>query len=172
MSVGRHVCLRSSAVSPPRSLSTPAKSQPRADPIGQRFKTRPRPTKLLLFDQVSILRELSHENIILMLDYFETKTDFCVVTELAQGELFEILEDDGKLPEDIVRSISAQLVHSLHYLHSHRVIHRDMKPQNILICADGAAHGALPRWPMRCDVHRHRPIVCRRVGCVIHGVDR
>ena len=51
--------------------------------------------------EVQILRKLNHRNIILLLDYFETKHDFCVVTELAQGELFETLEDDGRLPEKV-----------------------------------------------------------------------
>jgi fused len=59
------------------------------------------------------------------------------VTELAQGELFETLEDDKRLPEDVVRKIAKDLVQALHYLHSNRVIHRDMKPQNILICPNG-----------------------------------
>ncbi|KAI3743844.1 hypothetical protein L1987_56911 [Smallanthus sonchifolius] len=84
-----------------------------------------------------ILRKLKHENIIQMLDSFETLHEFCVVTELAQGELFEILEDDNCLPEDEVQKVAKQLVRALDYLHSNRIIHRDMKPQNILICAGG-----------------------------------
>ena len=86
---------------------------------------------------MSILRQLNHRNIILLLDYFETDHDVCVVTELAQGELFETLEDDKRLPENVVRKIAKDLVQALHYLHSNRVIHRDMKPQNILICPNG-----------------------------------
>ena len=38
-----------------------------------------------LRQEIEILRTLRHENIIRMLDSFETKTDFCVVTEFAQG---------------------------------------------------------------------------------------
>lgn len=48
-----------------------------------------------------------------------------------------MLEDDRRLPEGVVRAVAAQLVGALHYLHSHRILHRDMKPQNILLTADG-----------------------------------
>jgi serine/threonine protein kinase len=90
-----------------------------------------------LRQEIDILKTLRHQNIIQMLDAFETPSDFCVVTEFAQGELFEILEVDTSLSEEVVRTIAKQLVAALHYLHSNRIIHRDMKPQNILIAADG-----------------------------------
>ncbi|NWI18300.1 STK36 kinase, partial [Crypturellus soui] len=60
-----------------------------------------------------------------------------VVTDYAEGELFQILEDDGSLPEEQVQAIAAQLVSALYYLHSHRILHRDMKPQNILLGKGG-----------------------------------
>ncbi|KAG4394623.1 hypothetical protein GLYMA_20G069750v4 [Glycine max] len=88
-----------------------------------------------LRQEIEILRKLKHGNIIQMLDSFESPQEFCVVTEFAQGELFEILEDDKCLPEEQVQAIAKQLVKALHYLHSNRIIHRDMKPQNILIGA-------------------------------------
>ncbi|KAI8565224.1 hypothetical protein RHMOL_Rhmol03G0243200 [Rhododendron molle] len=88
-----------------------------------------------LRQEIEILRKLKHPNIIEMLDSFESPQEFCVVTEFAQGELFEILEDDKCLPEEQVQAIAKQLVRALHYLHSNRIIHRDMKPQNILIGA-------------------------------------
>ncbi|KAG2431488.1 hypothetical protein HXX76_009502 [Chlamydomonas incerta] len=113
-----------------------------------------------LRQEIEILRQLRHENIIQMLDAFETKTEFCVVTEFAQGELFEILEDDQSLPEDVVRGIAKQLVRALHYLHSNRIIHRDMNrvacPEPCLRCARPVAHSpaaavapALPPPPCR-----------------------
>ncbi|NXD78764.1 STK36 kinase, partial [Halcyon senegalensis] len=87
--------------------------------------------------EIEIMRGLHHPNIIQMLDSFETDKEVVVVTDYAEGELFQILEDDGTLPEDQVQTIAAQLVSALYYLHSHRILHRDIKPQNILLGKDG-----------------------------------
>ncbi|KAM9037023.1 serine/threonine-protein kinase 36 isoform X1 [Sarcophilus harrisii] len=87
--------------------------------------------------EIEIMRGLRHPNIVQMLDSFETDKEVVVVTDYAEGELFQILEDDGKLPEDQVQAIAAQLVSALYYLHSHRILHRDMKPQNILLAKGG-----------------------------------
>ncbi|KAG5843751.1 hypothetical protein ANANG_G00154230 [Anguilla anguilla] len=87
--------------------------------------------------EIDIMRGLRHPNIVLLLDSFETEREVVVVTEYAEGELFQILEDDGNLPETQVREIAYQLVSALYYLHSHRILHRDMKPQNILLGKGG-----------------------------------
>ena len=90
-----------------------------------------------LRQEISILKTLNHENIILMFDTFESEREFCVVTEYAQGELFDILQDDKRLPEVTVQKIAKGLTKALYYLHSKRIIHRDMKPQNVLIGPNG-----------------------------------
>ncbi|KAL4223174.1 Serine/threonine-protein kinase 36 [Mactra antiquata] len=87
--------------------------------------------------EIDIMRNLHHENIIEMSDSFDTDKEVAVVTDYAEGELFQILEDDGNLPEEQVQQIAAQLVSALYYLHSHRILHRDMKPQNILLGKGG-----------------------------------
>ncbi|XP_070585328.1 serine/threonine-protein kinase 36 isoform X2 [Erythrolamprus reginae] len=87
--------------------------------------------------EIEIMRGLHHPNIVQMLDSFETDKEVVMVTDYAEGELFQILEDDGNLPEEQVQVIAAQLISALYYLHSHRILHRDMKPQNILLGKGG-----------------------------------
>ncbi|XP_054611388.1 serine/threonine-protein kinase 36-like [Dunckerocampus dactyliophorus] len=87
--------------------------------------------------EIDIMTNLQHPNIVKLFDSFETETEVVVVTEYAEGQLFQIIEDDGSLPESQVREIACQLVSALYYLHSRRILHRDMKPQNILFDKNG-----------------------------------
>ena len=87
--------------------------------------------------EIDILKKVDHPNIMRMLEIFETDTDFCLVTELGRGDLFQVINDEQTLPEEVLRSVAAQLVSALTYLHSMRIIHRDLKPQNVLISANG-----------------------------------
>ncbi|KYB24762.1 hypothetical protein TcasGA2_TC034941 [Tribolium castaneum] len=83
--------------------------------------------------ECEIQRHLHHPNIIQMLDSFETPNEIVVVTEFAQKELNTVLGKEGYLTEERASPIIWDLVSALNYLHSHRVLHRDLKPQNILI---------------------------------------
>ncbi|CAH0555122.1 unnamed protein product [Brassicogethes aeneus] len=89
--------------------------------------------------ECEIQRDLNHPNVIKMLDSFETDNEIVVITEFAHKELNKLLGKTGYLSEDKVQPIVWDLVSALFYLHSNRVLHRDLKPQNILIDAKNHA---------------------------------
>jgi serine/threonine protein kinase len=62
----------------------------------------------------------------------------CIISELARGDLVQIIDDNQTLAEVSLKLISAQLVSSLTYLHSVDIVHRDLKPQNILVCPNNS----------------------------------
>lgn len=90
-----------------------------------------------LRSEIATHRRLDHPNIILLLDYFETPEAIVLVMELAHGELFAVMTADGALSEDVVRRVAVALVSALRYLASHRIMHRDLKPQNCLLTGGG-----------------------------------
>lgn len=67
-----------------------------------------------------------------MLDSFETAEHIVVVTELAGIDLHRYLAYN-KLSEGHVQKLCWEILSALYYLHSNRVLHRDLKPQNILL---------------------------------------
>ncbi|EAY02367.1 AGC family protein kinase [Trichomonas vaginalis G3] len=63
---------------------------------------------------------------------------YMVMEYLPGGDLFSLLEKFGCFPEDVARNYTAQIVAALEYLRQNNVIHRDLKPDNILL--DSAGH--------------------------------
>ncbi|EZA54125.1 hypothetical protein DMN91_001117 [Ooceraea biroi] len=92
-----------------------------------------------LRQECEIQRHLHHPNIVLMIDSFETENEIVVVTEYADKELYDILDKEGRLSEERAQVVTCDLVSALYYLHSNRVMHRDLKPQNVLLESNGVA---------------------------------
>ncbi|KAL6494991.1 hypothetical protein OROGR_030910 [Orobanche gracilis] len=62
---------------------------------------------------------------------------YLVMEYLNGGDLYSLLRNMGCLHEDVARVYIAEVVLALEYLHSLRVVHRDLKPDNLLIAHDG-----------------------------------
>jgi eukaryotic-like serine/threonine-protein kinase len=85
-------------------------------------------------------RLLDHPNIIRALDFGEVGPSPYLVMEFVEGEsLGQKLEREGKMTETEAIRIIAQVAQGLHRAHKQNLIHRDVKPDNILLRKDGLA---------------------------------
>lgn len=84
--------------------------------------------------------KLNHPNIV---QVFDTGTDgnthYIVMEYLPEPDLKRIIKDWAPLPEAKVIDVAAQCCRALAYAHRHGIIHRDVKPHNILFTDDGRA---------------------------------
>ena len=77
----------------------------------------------------------SHSQIPMLMDYFVLKGEFYLVQEYIQGgTLARLIRRNGPISEQGVRQFLQEMLPLLHYIHSNKVIHRDIKPQNIIRC--------------------------------------
>ena len=82
---------------------------------------------------------LDHSSVLKILPGPEHKSRPYLVMEFLEGQtLAEVLGALRPLPEKDAVGIASRICEGLEYLHAHRVIHRDLKPQNIMLCADGS----------------------------------
>ena len=82
--------------------------------------------------------KLDHPNIVRALDYGLDGANAYLVMEYVEGRsLGDLIEADGPLPEGAAVRIVTQVAQALHYAHRRKIVHRDVKPDNILVRADG-----------------------------------
>jgi serine/threonine protein kinase len=87
--------------------------------------------------EAAILARLEHPNLVGVLDFFEEGDKAYLVMTLVEGEsLTERIEREGALPEDQVLQWADRLLDALAYCHSQGIVHRDVKPANIIIRPD------------------------------------
>ena len=88
--------------------------------------------------EISLLKELQHPNIVRLYDVVHTERKLTLVFEYLDQDLKKYLDIcDGGLNLPILKSFLYQLLMGVAYCHYHRVLHRDLKPPNLLINREG-----------------------------------
>lgn len=86
------------------------------------------------------MKELKHENIVALHDVIHTENKLMLVFEYMDGDLKKYMDtqgDRGALKPMVIKSFMYQLLKGIDFCHKNRVLHRDLKPQNLLINSKG-----------------------------------
>jgi serine/threonine protein kinase len=93
--------------------------------------------------EISLLKELDHPNVVRLHDVIHTKKQLYLVFEFLEEDLKKYLDNIRRqlrteqkpysLDPMIIKSFVYQLVKAISFCHSRRILHRDLKPQNLLI---------------------------------------
>ena len=87
-----------------------------------------------IFRELNLLKEFSHQNIIKLIETFETPEKYYIVTEFCEnGDVYNIIVNNIRLSNDVAALFYYQLICGLEYIHNKKIIHRDIKPENLLI---------------------------------------
>jgi serine/threonine protein kinase len=99
------------------------------------------PTYMKRFEQeFRVASRLEHPNIVRAFEYNGTPPSPYLVMEFIDGEsLGERLDRVKRLPEEEAVSVIVQVARGLHFAHEHGLIHRDVKPDNVMVTNDGKA---------------------------------
>ncbi|XP_071083309.1 uncharacterized protein [Haliotis cracherodii] len=89
--------------------------------------------------EANLMRELDHDHVVrYVASTFNGSTLFIFTEYCEGGDLSHFLEDSsGKLPEDLIVCWVYQTAEALKYLHQRKILHRDLKPQNIYLSGEG-----------------------------------
>src|SRR6185436_7623812 len=88
--------------------------------------------------EIKLARRISHRNVVRTYDLGEISGLYYLTMEFVEGKsLKELIKERGRLPASVVLPIAKQLCRALEVAHEEGVIHRDIKPQNMVVQADG-----------------------------------
>ncbi|KAL5006787.1 hypothetical protein ScPMuIL_015593 [Solemya velum] len=88
--------------------------------------------------EICLLKELKHRNIVRLHDVLHSEKKLTLVFEYCDQDLKKYFDScNGEIDQDTVKSFMYQLLRGLAFCHSNNVLHRDLKPQNLLINKNG-----------------------------------
>ncbi|KAI7857562.1 serine/threonine-protein kinase pef1 [Circinella umbellata] len=88
--------------------------------------------------EISLMKELKHPNIVRLIDVIHTESKLILIFEYMDQDLKKYMDSTARtghtaLETTIIKSFMYQLLKGIAYCHENRVLHRDLKPQNLLI---------------------------------------
>ncbi|OQV18930.1 Mitogen-activated protein kinase kinase kinase 12 [Hypsibius exemplaris] len=87
-------------------------------------------------EDVKPLRKLNHPNLVAFKGICSQPPCYCLVMEYCQyGPLYDLIQEDKKIPHTLVASWALQIARGMQHLHLNKIIHRDLKSPNVLVCA-------------------------------------
>ena len=107
--------------------------------LSKRLLTNKQITKYALTEK-QVLQSLTHPFIVRLHRTFQTPSKLVFVLDYCAGStLSDLLADEGRLNESRARVLISELVLALEAIHTNRVVYRDLKPDNVLLTAQGHA---------------------------------
>jgi len=95
------------------------------------------PARRRFVREAHVLTRLDHPNVVRVRDVGEGDSPFLVLDYVPGGSLADRLEREGPLPIEEAAHMACQLAHAVHHAHEAAVLHRDVKPDNVLLRDDG-----------------------------------
>ena len=84
--------------------------------------------------EISIIKKLSHPNIIKINEIFENEKYYYIIMDYcSKGELFDYIVKKTKLTEEETSFFFYQIINAIEYIHKKNIVHRDLKPENLLL---------------------------------------
>ena len=88
--------------------------------------------------EISLLKELQHPNIVALKDVLQNDGRLYLIFEFLDKDLKRFLDsNEGPLDRMLIKSYTYQMLRGLNFCHARGVMHRDLKPQNLLVTKDG-----------------------------------
>ncbi|XP_049266927.1 cyclin-dependent kinase-like 4 [Rhipicephalus sanguineus] len=94
--------------------------------------------KKIALREIRMLKQLKHPNLVNLIEVFRRKRKLHLVFEYCEHTVLDFLDKHPKgVPDALTKRMIFQTLQAINFCHSHNCIHRDVKPENILLTKDG-----------------------------------